>query len=161
MAGGIDAKIAKYQALLRIDRDRIDDEVSAHAEHFEKVAEMHVLAIAEHDTIKQELEEAIAEADAVVRKSATEKLTETAVKYAIKDSPQVQDLTRELLKAKSRVDRCAVLKESFSQRSYMLKELVGLYIARRLSTNSHTAKGDLQEYAERRVESERSRQLRR
>lgn len=155
----VDEKLAKLRSLLRINRDRLDDEVSEHAEYYEKAAELHVLAVAEFDAIKQELDDVIAEESCAVRLSE-DKMTETAIKQLVKDKPKVQSLSRELLDAKLLVDRCAVLKESFGQRSYMMRELVGLYIARRLSSNAHSAKEDLQSYSSGRVREERARDIR-
>lgn len=160
-----DVKLSRYASYLRIDRDNLDDEVSRHAEYYEKVAEIHVLAIAAHDALSQDLDEAIVREDPKVRERLAEEgkktPTETAVKNAIKDSPKIQKLAREVLSAKLRVDRAAVLKESFGQRSYMLKELVGLYISRRLSTGAHTAREDLQDYAAKRSRAEITRSVRR
>lgn len=156
----IEKRRMRYYSLLRINRDKIDDEVAGHAENYHKVAELHVLAVADYDAIKQELDDATAEEDAEIRAGLMEeskKVTETAIKQKIREIPRIQKLSRELLDAKFEMDRCAVLKESFAQRSYMLKELTGLYIARRLTSDAHGVKGDLQDFAEKRVQSERVR----
>lgn len=155
----VDEKLSRLRSLLHINRDKLDDEVAEHAEHYERVAELHVLAVSEYDAIKQELDDVIAEESVAVRQSE-DKMTETAIKQLVKDKPKVQKLSRELLDAKLLVDKCSVLKESFGQRSYMMRELVGLYISRRLSSNAHSAKEDLQSYSSGRVREERARDIR-
>lgn len=160
----IEKRRMRFSSMLRINRDKLDDEVSEHAESYHKVAELHVMAVADYDAIKQELEDASAEEDAEIRVGLMEeskRVTETAIRRKIREIPRIQQLSKELLDAKFQMDRCAVLKESFGQRSYMLRELTGLYISRRLNnTDAHSAKGDLQDFAETRIRSERARRVR-
>ena len=72
------------------------------------------------------MENAVAEVDGELRSRAAkdqEKITEALLQQRIRLQSKVKDATKKFLDAKAEADRWAVLKESFQQRSFMMKEL--------------------------------------
>ena len=57
------------------------------------------------------------------------KLTEASIQNELRTMPRIQGLRKELLEASTEADRAMALKEAYSQRSYMLRELVAIQLA--------------------------------
>lgn len=137
---------ARFRALLAIEVHDLDECLMQQPELFEHVARAYVEATAERDALKLDLDEAEAAADAVIRADADDKkerITEAAIKQRLTLHPTVKDLNRALLQAKADADSWLALKESFQQRSYMLKELVALHLSRLAGASVGSAYGEL------------------
>jgi hypothetical protein len=125
--------LERYRRKLAIDRDDLDLCLQEQPELFYQVSEGQVLANASRDATKLMLEEAEAAEDDRLRTQAAkhaEKITEPEIKRAIKQAPEVKRLGQEYLEFKTLAARWGVLKESYEQRSYMLKELVSTHLSR-------------------------------
>jgi hypothetical protein len=120
---------------LRIDDTDLDEELVRQPELNHQVAEAHALATARHDAIKLELEEVQVELDKKLREEAADneaKLTETALKNALRLAPEVKRLKRELLTLSADVDWWDALRDSYKQRSRMLERIVEWKIGNRI-----------------------------
>ncbi len=117
---------------LEIDPDDLDRCLIDHSDKVYHVGEAHVEAIAVHDALKLELEEVTAEYDEKLRRKAEveeKKLTEDALKQAIRRLAPIQELQRGILEAKQEMGKWEALKEAFHRRSYALQKLVDMKLA--------------------------------
>jgi len=124
----------RYKEFLAIDKDALDDCLIEQPECFYHVARSLVLASSDRDAAKLAFEELQAKLDQDLRAkaiAAEEKMTESALQNKLRTLPAVQDSQRTYLEARQAADEWLALKEAFSQRSFMLRELVALYIAQR------------------------------
>lgn len=110
------------------------------------------------DAAKKELEEKEASLYISLRHSASvreERVTEAEIKAQMTVDRTHRVLTDQLAEANELLSRWEVLKEAFSQRSYMLKELVSLYLARYYGDPARSAENRMRDFA-----SERTREAR-
>lgn len=124
--------ISDLEEGLRIDPDGLDDACVAQPELFYRVAKELALSISRRDQQKQYLEETEAEVGLKTRHDAEvaeEKVTEGQIKSEVAAHPKVRAANSDLLRYQRRVAELTALKEAFSQRSYVLKDLVALYLA--------------------------------
>jgi hypothetical protein len=133
-----------YDSAIIIDKHALDDCVVQQPELFYRVAERLALEISLRDEIKDRLTVVQAEADAQIRRDAEIgeiKVTESAIKMEVVRHPDVI-IVRDMLAALNKsVGLLQALKESYSQRSYMLKELVSLHLASYYGDETATASG--------------------
>jgi hypothetical protein len=140
------SRLDEYRGRLIIDRDDLDTALQQQPELFYHVADALVQAVAERDACKLELEEALAREDKSLRVAAAKtdgKLTEAAIRQQLALVPVIQDLERELLDLKRAADSWQALKEGYTQRSYMLRELVGMYLSRLSSGSMSGPRADI------------------
>ena len=118
-------------AQLEIDKSALDDEVIRQPSLFYMVSEQLVEANAERDAAKEDLATVDAELDARFRKDATSgsRVTDKAIQSRVQTAPEHKKAFVSYLDAKAHAEKLLVLKESFQQRSYMLRDLVSLYTA--------------------------------
>jgi hypothetical protein len=131
--------IDTFRKSLVIDKDDLDTCLVQQPELFDHVAEAHSMAVAERDATKLALEEAEAWGSQQIREEYAEakiKTTEGDIKEKLITDKKLGALRRTLLQQKAEVDRWAALKESYQQRSYMLKELAPMKLARMFSSGS-------------------------
>lgn len=116
---------------LEIDKTALDDEVIRQPSLFYMVSEQLIEASADRDAAKEELATVDAELDAKWRKKLNTgtKVTDKTVQSHVQTDPKHADAFSAYLEAKAKADKLLVLKESFQQRSYMLRDLVSLYTA--------------------------------
>lgn len=129
-----DDPLDHYKQYLVIDKHDLDSCLVEQPGCFYHVAQGLAFATAERDAAKLEMEEIQAKLDQELRAEAVrkdEKLTESAIQNKLRMLPKVQDAQRKFLDLRKDAEQWLALKEAFSQRSYMLKELVALYIAQR------------------------------
>ena len=127
-------EVERFKPHLAIDKNNLDDCLIEQPEVYYHVSEALVKATAERDAIKLQLEEATAAEDQNIRTVAVrmgEKLTEASIQNKLTLVPAVKVLADKLVKQSGKVGELAALKEAFSQRSFMLRELVALFIAQR------------------------------
>lgn len=118
---------------LSIDKDDLDEALVEQPDLYYHVADAYVTAVAERDSAKLNLEQATAVLDEQFRKQAIEdeeKMTEAALRNKITSAPRIQVLEKELLYLRAEADRWQALKEAYQQRSFMLRELVAMYVRR-------------------------------
>jgi hypothetical protein len=118
--------IDEFKKYLRIDKQALDDEVMQQPGLFFEVSEAYAQAVAERDALKEELN--VMDGRLYVGyKGLDPKSTDTAIKSRINADPKHQQAFTEWLEAKEHADRLAALKDSFFQRSEMLKTLGRLH----------------------------------
>lgn len=130
-------------ARLPIDKHDLDNELVQQPVLYHTVADK--LAVATDDQIraKDALEQTEATADRHIRAAADadgKKLTESAVKAQLAVNPAVIGATDNLREATSEVAKLAALRESYAQRSYMVRELCNLFTAGYWQTNGTSVK---------------------
>jgi hypothetical protein len=142
--------LADLRSKLSIDKDDLDEALVEQPDLYYHVADAYVTAVAERDASKLDLEQATAELDEQYRKKAVEeeeKLTEAALRNKIISTPRIQKLEKDLLYLRAEADRWQALKEAFQQRSFMLRELVAMYVRRlgdlTIERGSHDARSAL------------------
>ena len=114
--------VDSYRKFLEIDRDDLDRCLMEQPSVYWSVSNAFAQAVAERDATKLDLEELQAN---------DEKLTEGSLQQKLTTMPKIQDLQRLRLEKTKNAESWQVLKEAFQQRSFMLRELVALYIAQR------------------------------
>jgi hypothetical protein len=122
-----------YRNALVIDKDDLNECLSQQPELYFHVSDAHALAIAERDEAKLDFEVAEAEEAQKIRDKYAEKeekLTEGGLKEQLRLSKKLDGLRAAQVERKALVEKWAALKESYSQRSYMLRQLVPMYISR-------------------------------
>jgi hypothetical protein len=118
--------IDEFKKYLAIDKQALDDEVMQQPALFFEVSEAYAQAVAERDALKEELN-AIDAKVFVYQRGGDPKATDTAIKSRVAVDPKHQKAFTEWLEAKEHADRLAALKDSFFQRSEMLKTLGRLH----------------------------------
>lgn len=125
-------KDINYEDRLKIDRNSLDDELIEQAAIFFEVAEAASYAASERDEAYSMIKEIEAELTQSERERLIQeenKVTEKMVESAVRNHDDYVKAVRYHLKMKKKADRLTALKESFHQRSYMLRDLVQLYIS--------------------------------
>jgi hypothetical protein len=111
---------------LRINEDDIDRCLIEQPEYFYMAAEAVATATGRRDTLKLQRDELTAELDQMLRKKAVddeEKLTETQLTNRLKTLPKMMAANRAYIEVCKLVDEAVAMKDSYQQRSYMLREL--------------------------------------
>jgi hypothetical protein len=119
---------------LRIDRDELDVSLEEQPELYYHVAHAHAQAVAEADTAKLDRDQGLAELDKEIRAEfdkAGTKFTENRIFQELQMLPEARELRLTRYKALEVVNDWQALKDAYHQRSFMLRELVALYIAQR------------------------------
>ena len=126
------ADLDKYKANLAIDKNSLDTCIQEQVILYSEVSEHYINALAIRDTKKKEMEEQYAFTCLQIRQDAANegrKITEAGIKeHALTDDEYLASVGAHLV-AKTNTDYWASLKEAYSQRSHMIKELAGLYVA--------------------------------
>ncbi len=133
--------IVPLKAYLVIDKNNLDAEIIQHPEVLFKVAEAHVEAIAERDALKEQLATVDATLDAKIRlelENAGEKVTENIVKNQVQSHPLHKSAFDEYSAKKKDADVLGALRDAFSTRGHMLRDLVQLHIAQYWDNTSVT-----------------------
>ena len=124
---------AQYEQSLVIDKLDLDVELMSQAGLFHKVASEWAIAESRRDKLASELKELYYDLDTTTREmievSGNKKPTEGAIEAMVKSNPRYISLNHRYLAAVSEAQRWSVLKDSFHQRSFMLRDLVQLYMS--------------------------------
>ena len=127
-----DDLISELKKGLKIDEHALDESLVRQADLFFRVSREVAILTSRRDAMKQELATTEAQADLDIRKGAAkneDKFTEGEVKARIRLHKDVKEVQNELLELNSWLAQFTALKEAYSQRSYVLKDLVALFIA--------------------------------
>ena len=128
-----------FQELLRIDRDALDEALIRQPELFLAVSKKYVTNVSYRDELKEDIDRVRAEVTMKIRLRAArvgEKITDKTVEASVETDERYQDSVKKYLSAKKMADEWLALKEAFTQRSYVLKDLASLYIAGYFGVNS-------------------------
>lgn len=121
-----------YRDRLQIDRNALDDELAVQAQLFWEVSEKHVQCMTERDELKAEVGRFHSQLGLNERVNLAEaglKVTEVAIESRVLSNEDMIRVGNSYLSAKSESDTWFAMKEAFAQRSYVLKDMVSLYIA--------------------------------
>lgn len=147
-------KLERMQVNLTIEQDSLEQACIKQPDYLYHVAEQVSLHRSRRDATKKELEEKEASLYIEIRHRASvqeERITEAEVKAQMTLDRAHRTLTNQLAEANELLSRWEVLKEAFSQRSYMLKELVSLYLARYYGDPARSAEYRMRDFATERV----------
>jgi len=124
--------VDELRDFLKIDKHSLDNEIVEQPQLFFKISEAHVNAIAHRDWCKEEVSRVDADLAGAHRRKIEKtgaRATDAAVSAAVAADPQHQAAVDAHMKARTDADLLGALKEAFSQRSYMLRDLAALAIA--------------------------------
>lgn len=130
---------AEFTRYLRIDKQALDDEIVQQPGLFYRVCEAYVEAAAERDAAKEHLAMVDAGLDGEARHRAEvdgEKITEGAIRGKVVLHKKHEAAFNAYVTAKTRADKLEAMKDSFKQRSFMLRDLAQLYVANYYESNS-------------------------
>ena len=122
----------RLQAGIAIDKLALDECLIEQPQLFFEVSERLALLMSQRDAAKDNLKVVEAEIDDIIRGDAAQedkKITETAVKKQIEAHRDVIAANKKLRDLNQQVAHIGALKEAYSQRSYMLREVVALHLA--------------------------------
>ena len=131
--------IAGLERALRIDRHALDEALQQQPDLYYRGAQALALAKSRMDAAKEAAADLESDVEIGIREEVVareEKLTEGAIKAMLRSDPQVREAAQKYLALKREVGQLSALVDSYEQRSYMLRELVGLYIAGYNSDNT-------------------------
>lgn len=131
--------IGFYEMRLRVDPNKIDRELIEHPELYFHVAEGAALANSRATAAKEMLSkcEARLYAEVVsIKEQAKERATEAAIRNEILLHPERQEAFDALQAATLEAAKWAALRESFSSRGYMLRDLCQLTLSGYLSSQT-------------------------
>lgn len=133
---------------LEIDKHSLDDEIVRQPQTFFEISEAAVKATARRDFCKEEVKRIDADLAAYHRKKIEKsgtRATDSAVASAVAADPKHHAAVDKYIKASQKAELLNALKEAFSQRSYMLRDLSALFIANYFEkttiTNSAAVRG--------------------
>lgn len=125
-------EIDELKTYLKIDRNRLDEELEEQPMLLFQISEAYVQAAAQRDMLK----EALATVDAKLDRKGREeldkredKVTETMVKNYVQTHKDHETATRSFLGAKGEAELLFALKDAFVSRGFMLRDLCSLYTA--------------------------------
>jgi hypothetical protein len=127
-----EALLDEYTESLMIDKYSLDVGLIEQARVYNSVGIGYVNAMSVRDFARAELDRAKAEADRTIRNQAIDeniRITEAQVSNKILEDPLYQDANREYLDWKALTEKWLVLKESFGQRAYALRDLCQLWMS--------------------------------
>jgi hypothetical protein len=148
------AEMAELEGMLAIDQSHLELCCTQHPDLLYRVAKKYAYLTSERDLLKFKLEQE--EANVYNRERDRvpdgERITEGALKQKVTLDREVTRLNEDLLKANAKLQTWAALKEAVHQRSYMLRELVELYLARYYQGDpARTAEHRMRDHAGERV----------
>lgn len=126
------SQLLKLEEGLRIDKASLDKALLEQPELYYHVSKQLADLVSQRDAAKQYISEVEARVDATVRKSLAEaetKATVDQISAAKQRHPDVRDAVDAHLDLSHAVGQFGALKEAFTQRSYVLKDMVSLYIS--------------------------------
>lgn len=117
---------------LKIDVNNLDIELVDQPNRFFHAGQQYSLAVSRRDRKDTELDILKAVLDKEIREDADangDKITEAQIKAAIQRDKEHRQLTKQYLDAKQEAEEWQSLRDSYQQRSYVLKDLVALHIS--------------------------------
>lgn len=148
-------ELVRLERHLRIDRDDLDTCLIEQPDRYYHVAMACAVAVSDREAAKLDLEDLSAKLDKDIRARAAsreEKITEAKIQQEIKSDSDYQEQRALLAQIDARIGALQALKEAFSQRSFMLRELVALTVSERSAragaTGSYEARGRTAQQAE-------------
>lgn len=122
----------RLRSMLRIDKHDIDNEIEKQPSLFFEISQEVTASAARRDYLKEQLQRVDAKLDSKYRRKAVKqntKFTESQIAHMIILDDEHVEAANALIDARQHADTLQALKESFHQRSYMLRDLSSLFIA--------------------------------
>lgn len=140
----------QFHGYLKIDRNQLDVEIQRQPSLFAEVGEASAKAAASRDTAKNRLETLDAELyskhRATLEENSSGRVTEGLVKNEVETDQAHIEAVAVLGRATYRAARIQTLKDAFHQRSYMLRDLVALYVASYFERDSVRSNADTENF---------------
>lgn len=136
------AELERLRSGLMVDKHSLDDELMRQPQRFEEVGEAMAMAQAERDYAKEELIQLDAELFAKHRRKIEKsgvRATEALIAAAVNQDPKHQKGISNRIEAQRRLELLSAIKESFNQRSYMIRDLCSLFTASYFERTAVTA----------------------
>lgn len=116
---------------LTINRDRLDDELIRQPQRFYEAGEAYARAVDSREAAKDKLKLVSADLYLRLRRklSDKEKPTEAMVNAHVESDDEHMAAKAQLAQATAAAEQAQALKEAFSQRAWMLRELCALYVS--------------------------------
>jgi|PlaIllAssembly_1097288.scaffolds.fasta_scaffold00376_8 hypothetical protein len=115
---------------LVLDKHTLDDTIEEHSLLFDKVAEMAANSASLRDELKRRMEEVYAKRARYYRSTTTqERVTEGRIAEATELDPEYMKVKDQYYAEKENAALWQAKKESYSQRSHMIRDLCDLYSA--------------------------------
>lgn len=124
--------IDELKGYLKIDKNRLDEELEEQPMLLFKISEAYVQAAAERDAAKEHLATVDAKLDKKARETlgrSEEKVTEAMVKNYVQMSDAHDVATKDYFAVKNQAELLSALKDAFHSRGYMIRDLCTLYAA--------------------------------
>lgn len=125
-------EINDYVEYLLIDKYNLDSGLVEQASVYHKIGNGYADAMSYRDQARAELDQVKAECDKFIRADAVlanERITEAQVTAKILEETQYQTANNEYLEWKMVTEKWSVLRDSFNQRAYALRDLCQLWMA--------------------------------
>lgn len=116
--------------LLKIDQNALDEALSMQADLYYRVAEACAYAASRRDAAYEAIKETDARLNMEIRQNLEnegEKVTEGRVQAMVLEDSDHRDAVQHHLECKLEYDRLTALRDSFSQRNYMIRGMVDMY----------------------------------
>jgi hypothetical protein len=133
------AKFDELEGALMIDEHDLDNEVMAQSQRFNDAAQYSARAASRRDEAKDGLKTVEAELEIELRKKAEaagEKTTDKAIAAKVQIHPRRKEAFQAYLDSSLQADKWEGLKESYKDRSFMIRELSGLWVTGYFQTTS-------------------------
>lgn len=130
---------SRLETGLKIDKFNLDEELVQQPQLLYEVSSQLSLYTSRRDAAKQQLQNAEAAADNAIRRRASkreQRITEREIESRKRSDPEVEQANKVYLDLCYACNMLAGLKEAFQQRSYVLKDLVSLFVANYYSESS-------------------------
>lgn len=140
--------IEEFREKLKIDKNSVDEEIEQQPSIFFEISEAYVMAASHRDFLKEEISRIDADLSAKHRRRIEKsggRATDAATTSAVAADPKHQKAVDAHISAKQRAELLLALKESFSQRSYMLRDLATLFVANYFEKTSITENSNIRE----------------
>ena len=143
---------------IEIDKHQLDREWVGHPTLFMRYSEASARANREKDEAKEKLDLVYAKVDRHVRKTATEKITETMVKNAVMEDPEYKTSLEEYREATYQATVLSSAVKAFDHRKTALESLVRLSLSSYYSSPKSPEIEDGKSYQEASLDQARDRQ---
>lgn len=128
-----DVELAHYEANLRIDKYQLDDDVSAQPRLAEEVADRYALAKSIRDDVKDRLKTVEAELSLEFRAefagNGAKAPSETQLAQMVQVHSRRKAAFKNFVEAERMAAKLEGMKDSYKDRSFMLREMCGLELA--------------------------------
>ena len=141
----MDKQLLFYERSLRIDKEKLDDEVADLPGIFYAISDHYLEALKHSRRLQERMDRQAATLAAAFRSAAQEErgsrgVTETQIKQEVLLHPQYRKLKAKYTQAQYVQDRWSILKEAYIQKSFSLKGLVSLAVSEQFQSPHSTKK---------------------